>query len=185
MMDTLHNGPGRRRFYLVQRLEKSPYEKHLKAFPDAKVKSNPFGYGRMGDYELDYMGAAEYEFGAIPASNNRLAAGKIELAEHEFQGHKLLFLFTEEDGDPFDEWVTWAQGKPADATTRAQMAFDAKNENGEFKRKLSNNASEYDRTAVWWALNEDVMWAFVEEDGSSHLLTMLESMGSVPTEFLR
>ncbi len=170
----------RRRFYLVQRLYRSPYERHREVFPKVKVKSNPFGYGRMGDYELDYMGSAEFEFGTIPVANNRLAAaGKdLQLAEFEYQGHVLDFLWVGGEGEPFDDWVRWAKGKPP---------FSGKEPPYELRQRLAGE-EPWDKergwhTHVWWGLDDNVMWAFADED--RHLHRMLESMGSAPTEFLR
>jgi hypothetical protein len=178
------------RFWLVQRIKRSPYQRHVEAFPNAKVKSNPFGYGRLGDYELDYMGAAEFEFDAIPEANNRLAkAGKdlaLSLGEREYQGRALDFLWIGKEGDPWERWVAWANGDPYTSEfgiCERSRGFEGKERPFDFERKLSEPDYEYGGD-VWWALNENVQWAFHDgEDG--HLLQMLRSMQSEPVEFLR
>lgn len=158
-------------FYLVQRLKRSPWA----------VKSNPFGYGRMGDYELEYMGAAEFEFGAIPEANNRLAnAGKdlkLSVGDHNYGGRLLDFLFIGKEGDPFEAFCEWAEGGGD------LRAFYGKERPYDFEKKLTEPGYKYGGDA-WWALAANVQWAF--HDGENgHLLRMLTSMGSAPTEFLR
>lgn len=170
-----------RQFWLVQRVYPSPAAAFAGRFPSAKVRSNPFGYGRLGDYELDYMGAAEFEFGEIPKAATRLSKGKLQSADHEYKGRTLRFLFLKADGDPFRDWQAWANG----TQQYQRRPFDGKEPPFGFKDRLDGKRSEYDKTEVWWALNENVMWAFVEADGTCHLNAMLESMGSVPSEFLR
>lgn len=175
-----------RSFYLVQRLYESPHERFAKTFSDAKVKSNPFGYGRMGDYELDYMGAAEFEWGAIPEANNRLAEAGDDLTmlRHEFNGHNLIFLYIGKEGDPtegFDNWVnTRCDGK--------EPAYDLYERLTDPHTWMERQAKlgKYARTTeVWWSLRDNILWSFVDEDGSSHLEKMLASMSSEPVEFLR
>lgn len=171
-------------FWLVQRIERCPYAQHKKAFPTAKVKSNPFGYGRMGDYELDYMGAAEFEFGTIPAANNRLAeAGDKVVAEINYTFPKkygdlskrpLDILYIETEGEPFDVMGEWFLG-----------GMRGKERPHDFKKKLTEPDYEYGGD-VWWALGANVMWAFSgTEDEPGHLVQMLASMKEEPVEFLR
>jgi hypothetical protein len=180
-----------RPFYLVQRLLLSPYVDHQRAYPRATVKSNPFGYGRMGDYELDYMGAAEFEFGEIPKAHSRLVAvGKdLVLAEFEYRGHALDFLYIGKEGEPFDEWLEWAEGRERgyDGKVHQGRGFEGKKRPHELEQRLNGeDPPKYNddqwRTAIWWALRGNVLWAF-KEDG--HLHRWIDSMGSSPTEFLR
>jgi hypothetical protein len=182
-----------RSFWLVQRIHRSwradaPADKPLS--PLQKM-GNPFGYGKLGDYELDYMGAAEFEFGAIPEAFKRLQdAGKgIVLTEWEYKGHALDFLYIEKDGEPFDAWTDWAEGRRRDeysGKTYETRPFDGKERPYELEERLNGATSprfgDDWRTHVWWALEENVMWAF-KEDG--HLHKMLESMGRAETVSLR
>lgn len=172
------SGPG---FWLVQRLYYSPVDKFKTTFPNAKVTSNPFGYGRLGDYALDYMGAAEFEFGVIPKAAERLSKVELVIEEHEYKGHKLVFMFDKKAGDPFIDWTLWAEGKQRPHAS----PFEGKEPPFGLKRQLENKPSEYDKTVIWWSLENNVMWSFIEPDGSSHLQRMLDSMESVKSEFLR
>lgn len=181
----------RRPFYLVQRMSLSPYKKD-QGFLGGQVVSNPFGYGRMGDYELDYMGAAEFEFGEIPKANNRLAeAGKdLVIGEFAYKGHVLDFLWVGKEGEPFEEWVDWAEGRGTDDYTGRvyEVApFDGKEPPHELRQRLKGEdppkwSDGQWQVALYWALNGNVIWGF-QADG--HLHKWIESMGSSPTEFLR
>lgn len=173
-------------FYLVQTLSYRPYRDHQRQFPKAKVKSNPFGYGRMGDYELDYMGAAEFEFGAIPAANNRLAnAGKKLVIEKDvdFRGSKIDLIFNKKEGNPIPVMEEWAKG-----ANKHMGPFCGKERPYVFEARLKGekryNGEDWDinHPALWWALEANVLWGF-SEDG--HIERYIESMGSSPTEFLR
>lgn len=176
-----------RRFYLVQRLKYSPSEKFEKAFPGAKVRSNPFGYGRLGDYELDYMGAAEFEYGAITEGNNYLAGKQLTLEKQTYNGNELIFLYVTEDGSPFDEWKNWIEGTankyhgPGWGKEVPYELLDrlAGKEPNEWQKEHGYQCD------VWWSLSDGVMWSFVEKDGSTHLEKLLESMQTVESEFLR
>ncbi len=177
----------RRRFYLVQRIKRSRLaDEPLPAGNALARMRNPFGYGQLGDYDLDYMGAAEFEWGAIPEAFDRLAkAGKgLALGTFEYDGHELDFLWIKKEGEPFEDWVAWAEGKPFvdeygyECTRRP---FSGKEPPHELRDRLDGRP-EPDwgwRTDVWWALGENVLWAF-HEDG--HLQRMVESMHAAPVK---
>jgi hypothetical protein len=144
----------------------------------------------MGDYELDYMGSAEFEFGAIPEANNRLAkAGKglrLSVGENRYMDRPLDFLWINDEGDPFDVWCLWASGserRPEWWAGYKPRPFEGKERPYDFEKKLRGEDYKYGGD-VWWALGANVMWAFNDGD-DGHLLKMLSSMGSAPTEFLR
>jgi hypothetical protein len=167
--------PIKRTFYLVQRIHRQPWV-DSKPFYDrlgSKVKSNPFGYGRLGDYELDYMGAAEFEFGAIPKANNRLAeAGKdLRLGQHEYKGFLFDFLWIGREGEPFDDFDRWARGEKRRPFYGHETPYELLQVVDEGKP-----ISEC-RTAVWWSLNDNVQFAFAGAEDQGHLIKMLASMG--------
>lgn len=177
---------GHRPFYLVQRLYESPASRYKETFPNSKIASNPFGYGRLGDYELDYMGAAEFEWGAIPKAANRMyeAGDGLVFQTHTLLGNNLIFLYIEEEGDPTEEFDRWVIETRCDGQEPAYTLHDRITNPEGFAKKMA--ALKYHReTTVWWALNENVLWSFVEEDGSSHLEKMMASMQEVDSEFLR
>lgn len=183
-----------RDFYLVQRIERSwradaPPEKLTS--PLAQL-GNPFGYGKMGDYDLDYMGAAEFEWGAIPEAYDRFVkAGKsLVVDEWEYKGHKLDFLFIETAGEPYAAWTDWAEGRSApdeyNGKVYEQPPFYGKERPYELEERLNGadkpRFGDDWRTHIWWALGENVMWAFTED---GHLPRMLESMAGPKKVALR
>lgn len=177
-----------RRFYLVQRIKRS----RLVDLPDAKKKgllaklgSNPFGYGNLGHYDLEYMGSAEFEWGAIPEAFDRLKkAGKdIDSATFDYNGTALDFLWIKKEGNPFEDWVAWLEGKPRIddyGYSNERRPCEGKEPPYELRQRLveGKDAPEWGWTTdVWWALGENVMWAFADE---GHLARMVESMQGVP-----
>ncbi len=98
-------------FYLVQRL--------MPGLPGGRV--NPFGYGVLGDYALDYMGSAEFEWGALPDSYNRFdGAASVETGWMEMgaislpggkkstnDGVKVEAIWITADGEPWDRMIEW------------------------------------------------------------------------------
>ncbi|HTE58724.1 MAG TPA: hypothetical protein VK631_00135 [Solirubrobacteraceae bacterium] len=183
-----------RDFYLVQRMKRSWRADRPEGSPTHALDnlSNVFGYGHMGDYDLDYMGSAEFEWGAIPEAYDRFVkAGKgLTLTEWTYNGHVLDFLYIEKDGEPFDAWADWAEGRSApdeySGKVYEQPRFDGKERPYELEERIDGaTAPRFGddwRTHVWWALNGNVMWAF-HEDG--HLTQMLESMGRPKAVALR
>lgn len=187
-----------RRFYLVQRIEHRPYAppKTEKASVLQSLSFNPFGYGRLGDYELDYMGAAEFEWGAIPEAGARLNESEIVIDRFDFRYpfkgseshmHVIDLLYLEEDGDPIRDWEAWIK----DGCYGKESAYDfiTQLENGTGRPKILSthkrkDGSTWDSTYganVWWALDDDVMWSFVHEEDEgitdgSHLRHLLKTM---------
>lgn len=178
-----------RRFYLVQRIKRS----RVAEIPVEKRKglqkiSNPFGYGNLGDYELDYMGSAEFEWGAISEALKRFVkAGKgITLEQREHKGHALDFLWVEKEGDPFEDWCAWVDGKPYRGRygEYARRPCEGKEPAWELRDRLDGKEEpEWGWCAdIWWALDEIVMWSF---SGDDHIVRMLESMQSGPKSRVR
>lgn len=174
-----------RTFWLVQTLHRQPWAevKDFYSRPGVKVKSNPFGYGRMGDYELDYMGSAEFEFGEIPKANNRLAeAGDdLLLGQHEYKGITFDFLWIGAEGKPFADFDKWAKG------SKSRRPFYGQETPWRLREVLVEGKPAADcETAVWWSLIDNVQFAFAgTDDEPGHLIQMLSSMGEAPVEFIR
>lgn len=175
-----------RSFYLVQRVSHRPGRPARGIFA-----SNPFGYGDIGDYELDYMGSAEFEWGAIPESWDRFAkaGGKgLDVAEHTYNGHVLDFLWIKKNGEPFDDFERWAEGRPKDSYggEYQERPFYGKERPFELEARLNGEAppahSGEWRTALYWALDDNVMWGF-KEDG--HMERFLQGLMDKPVVRLR
>lgn len=183
-----------KRTWLVQRLRK-PYNH------PAFGADNPFSFGGglrngglndeamgllRGIFSFDYMGAAEFEFGAIPQAFDRLreSGDDIVLCEWTYKGHAFDFLYRKQDGEPFDAWTAWAKGGNQNGYKRP--AFDGKEPPFELRQRIAGKKPWSEergwQTAIWWALEENVMWSF-KEDG--HLQRMLESMKETEVVELR
>lgn len=158
----------KRRFYLIQRMYESEPGKYDK-MSGGRVDHNPFGYGRLGAYELDYMGSAEFEWGAIPDSTKRFgeAGNSLMMAEHMLSGHSILFMYIEADGDPWEDFLKWFNG---DRRTKEEPYG--------FIRKVENKEERFeDKTTIWWSLDDDVMWCFAPKEGEkSHIQKLLDTM---------
>lgn len=161
-------------FYLVQRLKYQPWDDKTKAFynrPGVKINSNPFGYGRLGHFELDYMGSAEFEFGAIPAAYKRFEGQELELAsEIEIPGifKPLDFLYMKRDGEPYTAFEDWCKGSEhRDSLRGKERPYD-------FEKKAGVNqfAEDYEFGGdLWWALGANVIWGITEgEKGDEGML---------------
>lgn len=188
-----HNGERSygRHFYLVQRVYPSKRGKYA-AMSKGKIDYNPFGYGRLGDYELDYMGSAEFEWGAIPDSlkrfaeandNNKLMRGELD---YKPTNKKLVFLYIEDDypngEELYDEFLEWV-GERCDGK---EPSYDFHERLTDPERYAENEKKGWTRnTEVWWSLLDDVMFSFVDEDGTSHLEKMLNSMGADSNQGIR
>lgn len=175
-------------YWLVQRLQLSPAARyaHLpKDSPMAKATGthyNPFGYGRMGDYEADYMGSAEFEFGALGQAYKRFSdAPDVERVvlpvTFKKQTHDIEFVYpqstehTEQD-QRFDEkeFQAWVKDNCPNK------------DDWSFRRRLEGEDDEYImRTGIWWALQPDVMWAFADDrtpEGEAHFDRLFGSMAA-------
>lgn len=179
-----------RQFYLVQRITRSrrPASEAADA-TDSLLVTDVFGYGHLGNYDLDYMGAAEFEWGAIPEAFDRFkeAGDKLTVCEWNYGSHTFDFLYRTQDGEPFEDWTRWAEGRPIDEYSGKEYKeppFYGKEKPYELERRLKGEAPFGDewRTHVWWALGANVMWAF-KEDG--HLPAMLASMVETKSVRLR
>lgn len=121
--------------------------------------------GFDGYFSLDYMGSAEFEFGAVQDSlRNIRSVGDIEVFEHEvtvndvtrpvhFVGPEKWLL------NEVEKVQTWLDGG-----ARGK-------ERSYFPERLDGSADEWkQRTVAWWSLNNDVAWA-LDEDVAKTLVT--------------
>lgn len=125
------------RFYLTQRLRENTYVG---------------GHGFDGLFRCEYMGSAEFEFGAIPKSLARIRAGRIVTAELVLD-RTVYFVgpaagMAEKIAD-FEDWVT-------SGTWGKEPTF--------FYENFTEAADEWQReTVAWWSLNDDVAWTLDPE----------------------
>ena len=112
--------------------------------------------GRFDDlFACEYMGSAEFEWGAIPDSFKRIRANKKALVIHEGEvtrkgitvpvfvvGHRKV---AKSIPDRLAAWLAddWPRAK--------EITY--------FPERIEGTASEYVRTDAWWSLGDDVMWA--------------------------
>ena len=172
------------RYWLVQRIKRSPMADRPQPADSKLAKlwaANPFGNGKLGDYDLDYMGSAEFEWGAIPEAFQRLAnAGKgLTTGTYNYAGHSLDFLWIAKEGEPFEDWAAWVEGLPyvGPYGERPRQPLEGKESCYQLRDRLDGKP-EYDwgwGCDVWWALEENVMWAFSEDN---HLERMLKSIAN-------
>lgn len=161
-------------FYLVQRCLPA------RNYQALGFRRNPFGYGGMGAFELDYMGSAEFEFGAIPESYNRLYkagdAGNLGHGEVEINGKVIEFVNIHSDGDPSAALTNWV----------TKQKCDGKEPAGDFYQRIFDQENDYrkaHRTAIWWSLNDDVMFAFKEDGMLEELFKSLADPNSPAPSF--
>lgn len=157
----------RREFYLVQRIKFSPLRKPEpgKELTPLQIIANSggFGGGRLNDdFVLDYMGSSEFEWGAVPrAAKLFKEGGKLVRGEFEYGGHTLDFIWRDKDGEPFEDWVAWVEGGLRGKESSAELEYRLKGERPPWWRDESERPWE---TAMWWSLEDAVMWGF-KEDG--------------------
>jgi hypothetical protein len=168
-------------FYLTQRLRFSKFKSERNE-RSGKRLVNPFARKGFGDYELEYMGSAEFEFGAIPEAKERLAAAGdgLMLAEFTYGEHRLDFLWIESEGEPFDVWKDWVEGRRwFDGRQESTIPLEGQERPWELEKRLAGEQPPkymYGSwsTDVWWGLEGNVLFAFADED--RHLHRLIESM---------
>lgn len=103
-------------------------------------------------FELYYMGNAEYEFGAVGESLRRLA-------ESELGTHKLTITYKGEE-------QTLRILAKTEAAAIAYVPFIHELREDKIRTKAgsafgkSHDNSKYNKTVLWWDLDNDVMWSF-------------------------
>lgn len=126
-----------RRFYLVQRLAPA-------------FRKDP-SRGFDGLFRCEYMGSAEFEYGAIPESLARIRKVGATTTQVEVDGRTVYLVHKAGDatvGEDLIEWLTeptrtgWLNSK--DATY--------------FDEILAGHRSEYVHTIAWWDVATDVLF---------------------------
>lgn len=135
-------------FYLVQRLEsKNPCR------PDM---------GFDGYFSLDYMGSAEFEWGAIPRALGEIRSKptQVEAADVTIGGLTRTVWFVGHKGvaataaPAMTEWATGGSGRRGPFYAKEWTHFDD---------VFVNKPDKYRRTDAWWDIQTNVGWALDEK----------------------
>ena len=118
--------------------------------------------------DLDYMGSAEFEFGALPKSQRAMQAarGSILLRKVESikAGEQTLRVLSCLDDEQFAAYTQYLHQMRADKIRlKENSRFGADYEMG-----------EYTRTDFWWDIQHHVMWSF-DKPFMNRLAGILES----------
>ena len=111
---------------------------------------------------LDYMGSAEFEFGALPKSLRVLQANKAVLVQRKLpqimQGESQLRVVTFMDDEQWAEYsgclVRLRTNKPSPIRTKEGTRFDVESLERSARLGLSST------TDFWWDIQNHVMWSF-------------------------
>ena len=108
------------------------------------------------DFALEYMGSAEFEWGAVPESLARIRQNRrrltVEAAPIESPSGDVRHVWMIADRRRMDDiwpaFAAWvAQGCPGKEHARFVEQFPAEHD------------ARYDKTIAWWDLEADVAWA--------------------------
>lgn len=141
----------------------------------AKETLNPAG--RFSEsISLQYMGAAEYEFGVIPASLRRIANRADTFAWHTFPAladlaGRPLRVFTAFTGADLEDYVGHlTELREGRGRTKMGSRFSRDHELEQRTRAEENRQSRrkhkphvLDATDLWWDPSNDVMWTYRED----------------------
>jgi hypothetical protein len=171
--------------YLVQRLEKPRV--------DPRFTDNPFSFGgglRNGGlspeamdllrpiFGFDYMGAAEYEFGALPQAlqalaKSELATGHFNLVEKDVAAYRNMFSPKREDL-PLRYKTVWyicRKEQVGDVVERiledAKGKLDIKQGYKQFVRTLrSDPKADYPEETIGWIELDNGFFYFIDEEAA-------------------
>lgn len=130
--------------------------------PDDRLgQPNPFNRGLLGNrFELDYMGSAEYEWGAPQQSADIMKAQQLQSIPRQLTRNgvtkTVYFVASPSVLDQFwDAFVAWAtEPRPV---SREESHFNYEfDERNWLDEPLSNDPHE--RTHAWWSLEEHIIW---------------------------
>lgn len=147
-------------FWLVQRLEEAHKGRHDNPFQDDDNVASTLN----AQFNLDYMGAAEFEYGAVPKSGNRIAktARHLRIVTHQivtpnFEESVHFICTSEQEEGLLPEWHEWAKNPQTKENTFYFNSRDGWPYTGEYARNYVG----------WWALNEDIIWTREESRAES------------------
>lgn len=116
----------------------------------AKFKDNPNRVGIDGILEFDYMGSAEFEWGALPKSLKRIReiGGEYEVAELTLSNGKIVQAFRlSAVAEEINEFILGL----------ANNKYHLK-EFSDFDTWISDNPRWQNQTDFWWDIENDYMF---------------------------
>jgi hypothetical protein len=139
------------KFWLVQRLEETPQRRY----------DNPFGGDTNvaktldAQFRLDYMGSAEFEFGAVPQSANRIhqVANRLKVVTQNvvtpvFEEPVHFICTSEQEEETLPAWQEWVKAPHSLEDTYYFRSRD----------KWPYTDQDKLNYVGWWALEEDIIW---------------------------
>lgn len=138
------------RFYLVQRLKPTTFTARA---------------GFDGFFSCEYMGSAEFEWGALPDSLRRMRAAKLTRTSAEVNGTTVYFVHPKSNTSVVDDFLEWLT---------APGRFPHSKEQTYLPEILAGSRPEYVETIAWWSLDDDVMIAIDEPTA----LRLIEAVNS-------
>ena len=134
-----------RDFYLVQRV--------CEGWNDPDVSKD------LGGYRAEYMGSAEFEFGAMPQSFRALRDAKeIEVGSFMLSKRPFTAVWIKSDGNPAEDLQKWVDGG-----CRGK-------ESAHLLDVIEGKRDKYNDTVIWWALEENVIFG---ENGGPHIAAII------------
>ena len=131
--------------YLIQRAQ---INRRLNEFKGERLSKS---------IDCDYMGSAEFEFGAIPKAYRAIRddflnyrQSKIEAIMENDAVLRLFHNFNDEDLAKYTKYLLQMRGDQYALQTKENVGFDP-------------NSYYYKRTDFWWDIENHVMWSFDKE----------------------
>lgn len=145
--------------------------------------------------QFEYMGAAEFEFNALPKTLNRLIEkfSELEVTMNKSivkeNGQRLCVISTKED---YKEYIFYINGlaNPPKDDVKYSISVPIKDpvkggrerrqlkESSHFYRNLKQNKNDHSKYGfydVWWDIENDVIWTFGKENANK----ILKAIGNV------
>lgn len=105
---------------------------------------------------FDYMGSAEFEFGALPKSLGRIRGrfSDFQYTEHEINGLKITLFADKELSQFFDKWLVELKHRRVRLKEGSRFSYYFSDDN----KWLPD---------FWWSLDEDFMFWLSDDDFKS------------------
>jgi hypothetical protein len=154
---------GGRKFWLVQRL--------------AEPFTRDPGRGFDGFFSCEYMGSAEFEWGAIPESLKRLRERRqfLQRSEIQIDAARTMYLIHDSANttvvDDFLDWFTAPEQYPGAGPRAKENTYLSDVLHSE---DLPDWRRDSVRTIAWWSLTDDVLFA-LDQDVAMRLMAAIDT----------